>query len=152
MTRTASSLRAVLIAAGCLGGCALEEMRTENERLGGQVRVKEDELQRERQTLAGLRGANRELLDDLQSREMTVAELGRRVQELQRLNAATAAATEAQRRQRAERQRQLAAAADDVRELQDAPRSSAGTPDAKAQQLQAKRRELRRKLELLANM
>jgi hypothetical protein len=152
MATPAIPLCAGLLAACCLGGCAITQMRTENERLGGQLRVKEQQLQREQETQESLQAANRRLLDDLQSRELTVSELGQRLQDLRRLNAATAATTEAQRQLKAERDRHLGQAANEVRSMQQVQQDTTSSQDAKARQLEARRRELRKKLELLSTM
>ena len=147
MVRIASSLP-VLVACGLAGGCAIHEMKVENERLETQVRTKEDELARTQQTQVALQDERTRLMEDLRTRELTIAEMKARLDELQRLNASTTAATAEERQQRAARDRQLEEAASHVRA---AELDTTASQAAKAKRLEDVRRQLRKTLELMAN-
>ena len=140
---------ALLIAAGLLGGCALTEMKAENERIQQQVQAKEQELAREQRRQIELQAERQRLQDDLRTRELTLAEMSRRLDELQRLSAATAASTPEQQRQKAQRDKAIADTNAKVKALERAPRAS---PDASAKRLEDVRKDLRRTLELIAAM
>jgi len=132
---------------GLLGGCTVTQMRADNERQQAQVAAKEQELQRAQQRQGELQAERQRLQDDLSTRELTLAELGRRLEELQRLNAATAADTAAQRLQKSQRERELADTSAQVKTLEQAPNLSAA---AKAKRLEEVRQRLRKTLEVLA--
>lgn len=136
------------LAAACLvAGCTINEMRTDTSRREQDVRTKEAELERAQQAQAQLQAERQRLVDDLRTRELTVGELKMRLQELQRLNVGSRAATQEQQQQRASREKQLSEAANQVKALE---QDSTSTQDAKAKRLDAVRRQLRKTLELLA--
>jgi hypothetical protein len=122
-------------------------MKVDNQRQLQQVEAKELDLQRAQQRQAELQAERQRLLDDLRTRELTLAELRARLQEMQRLNAATAAASDEQRRQKAQREMELANVSAQVKALERAPNLA---PDAKAKRLEDVRKQLRKMLELLA--
>jgi len=123
-------------------------MREDNERRAQRVRTTELQLEQETRTQTQLQAERQRLLDDLQSRELTFNELESRLAELQRLNAASLAATQEQQRQKAARERQLSEASRQVKDL----RPDSTLPQAaKAERLDAARRKLRKTLELLAD-
>lgn len=137
-----------LLATACLlSGCTVTQMRADNERTTQQIGAKEQELRQAQQQQAELETERRRLSDDLRTRDLTLAEMSARLQELERRNAGAVAATEEQRRQKAQRQKALADAKAEVTALERAPGLSA---DAKATRLKQLREELRKTLELLA--
>ena len=94
MTRTrASTFWATLVASCIAASCTIAEIKSDNTRREQNVRVKEQELQQAQQTQAALQDERKRLAEDLRAREMSVTELKSRLQQLQQLNAATAAST-----------------------------------------------------------
>ena len=150
MTMTKPNLVSLkwLLAASCLlAGCTVTQMKADNQRQEQQVQAKEQELQRAQQRQAELQAERQRLLDDLRTRELTLTEMSRRLEEMQRLNAATVAATGEQQRQKVQREKALADASAQVKALERAPELA---PDAKAKRLEDVRKQLRKTLELLA--
>lgn len=138
---------AALLAACCATACTIDKMRAENVQRQQQIDAKEQDLQREEQARSALQAERLRLMDDLQSRELSISEMTQRLQQIRRLNAATAAATQAQREQKALREKQLNEAAGNVRALE---QETSPNTEAKARRLEAVRRQLRKTLELLA--
>lgn len=139
--------RGLLAAACLLAGCTITQMKADNVGKERQIQTKERELELAQQRQAELQAERQRLQDDLRTRELTLAEMGRRLEEMQRLNAATAAATAEQQRQKAQRDKALADTSAKVKALERAPEMA---PDAKAKRLEDVRKELRRTLELIA--
>jgi TolA-binding protein len=138
---------ATLLASCIAAGCTIAEIKSDNARREQQVRVKEQELQQAQQTQSDLQAEKQRLLDDLRTRELSIGELKGRLDQLQRLNAASAASTQQQLQQKNARQKQLSDAASQVKA---AEQDTTSTPDAKAKRLNAVRQQLRQTLELLS--
>lgn len=147
MKRTFAGPAGLLVTAALLGGCTVTQMRADNERTTQQIGAKEQELRQAQQQQAELEAERRRLSDDLRTRDLTLAEMSARLQELERRNAGASAVTDEQRRQKAQRQKVLADAKAEVNALERTPGLS---PDAKAKRLKELREELRKTLELLA--
>lgn len=147
-TRRRTSIPGLLLLAACmLGGCTISKIKADNEAIEQSIGTKERELQRAQQQQAEIDAEQQRLLNDLRTRELTLAEMSARLQELERRNAAAPAVTEEQRRVKAQREKALDDARNKVREVERAPDQSA---QAKARRLKEVREELRKTLELLA--
>ena len=141
----ASILAGIGLAAG-LQGCAIEQMKRDNQATEARIAAKEAELEEQKRRNAALDVERRNLLVDLRNREMTVAELKARVEKLRALNAATASATAEEKKRRDERARQLADTANQAQVLEQDPTLS----DAeKKKRLEALREKTRRMLDVL---
>jgi septal ring factor EnvC (AmiA/AmiB activator) len=137
----------LLIGTVCLlAGCTVTKLKSDNERAVQQIDVKQQELIQARQQQAELEAERQRLVNDLRTRELTLAEIDTRLQELERRNNAAAATTEEQRRQKAQRQKVLVDAKAQIKSLERAPDLSA---EAKARRLKEVREELRKTLELM---
>jgi septal ring factor EnvC (AmiA/AmiB activator) len=136
-----------LASLAALGGCTVAEIRKDNERIARNVGVKELELEQAQKQQAEIEQERQRLLNDLRMRDLTLAEMAARLQQLEQRNAAALAATEEQRREQARRQQALAEARAKVNALERAPALPA---DDKARRLEEVRRDLRKTLELLS--
>ena len=140
-------LQCLLAAACLLSGCTVMEMKSNNERTTQQIGAKETELRQAQKQQAELEAERQRLSNDLRTRDLTLAEMSARLQELERRNADALATSEEQRRQKAQRQKALSEAKAEVAAVERAPGLSS---DAKAKRLKELRDELRKTLELLA--
>jgi hypothetical protein len=138
----------LLALAVAVGGCALQQMKAENERREGDVRAKKTELSRLEDANRAVQAERTRLMDDLRTRQLTASEMEQRLQALKRLNADSRADTPEQQRQQATRERQIDEAVNQVRSTREDP---AASQEAKARRLEEVRRQLRKTLELMAS-
>ncbi len=135
-----------LAAAVGLGGCAIAELRSDVAAGQSRVDAKADTLARERQVQAGLAAQRDQLLADLGRRELTLAQLGDRLERMRRLNDTAAVATPVERERRDERARRL----DDMSRRTRALEADAALPaPEKARRAEALKEQTRKALEVL---
>ncbi len=105
-------------ASALVAGCAIADLQNENRRTEARIATLQDDLAREEQVQASLAAQRDGLLNDLKTRELTVADLRQRLESIRKINQSASVATPEQRRVRDERERQLTDAANKAQVLE----------------------------------
>jgi hypothetical protein len=127
-------------------GCAIQQQAQVNKTHEANITAKEAELQEAQSRRQTLEAERRRLQDDLKARELTAAEFHTRLDRLKELNERTAAASEEERRKKAERARQIEQSSNEAKAIE----SDRSLPDAeKRRRLEALREKTRKLLEFL---
>jgi hypothetical protein len=116
-TRTAA-VAVAAAASALIAGCAIVDLQNENRRTEGRIVTLQEDLAREEQVQASLAAQRDALLNDLKTRELTVADMRQRLEAIRKINQSASVATPQQRRVRDERERQLTDAANKAQVLE----------------------------------
>jgi hypothetical protein len=138
---------AVIAAASALiTGCAIVDLQNENRRTEGRIVTLQEDLAREEQVQASLAAQRDALLNDLKTRELTVADMRQRLESIRKINQSASVATPEQRRVRDERERQLTDAANKAQVLE---RDTSLSQQEKAKRLAELKAQTQRMLQVL---
>jgi hypothetical protein len=108
----------IAAASALLSGCAIVDLQNENRRTEARIGTLQEDLAREEQVQASLAAQRDALLNDLKTRELTVADLRQRLESIRKINQSAAVATPEQRRVRDQRERELADATNKAQVLE----------------------------------
>lgn len=145
-------LRCVIggVVASCLLACAIRQQQDDISATQRRIDDKQAQLDADKQRQAALEVQRRQLLAELDRRELTAAQLSARLERMIKLNEASAAAVASAdaeaRRRRDERARQLSEAASQARVIEQDP---VAPPAEKVRKLEALKERTRKMLELL---
>jgi hypothetical protein len=108
----------IAAASALLSGCAIVDLQNENRRTEARIGTLQEDLAREEQVQASLAAQRDALLNDLKTRELTVADLRQRLESIRKINQSASVATPEQRRVRDQRERELADATNKAQVLE----------------------------------
>jgi hypothetical protein len=108
----------IAAASALFSGCAIVDLQNENRRTEARIGTLQEDIAREEQVQASLAAQRDALLNDLKTRELTVADLRQRLESIRKINQSAAVATPEQRRVRDQRERELADAANKAQVLE----------------------------------
>jgi hypothetical protein len=138
------------VVATSLVACAIRQQQDDISAAQRRIDDKQVQLDTEKQRQAGLELQRRQLLAELDRRELTAAQLSGRLERMIKLNEASAAAAASAdaeaRKRRDERARQLGEAASQARMIEQDP---VAPPAEKVRKLEALKERTRKMLELL---
>jgi hypothetical protein len=138
---------AVIAAASALiTGCAIVDLQNENRRTEGRIVTLQEDLAREEQVQASLAAQRDALLNDLKTRELTVADMRQRLESIRKINQSASVATPEQRRVRDQRERELADATNKAQVLE---RDTSLSQQEKARRLAELKAQTQRMLQVL---
>jgi hypothetical protein len=108
----------IAAASALFSGCAIVDLQNENRRTEARIGTLQEDLAREEQVQASLAAQRDALLNDLKTRELTVADLRQRLESIRKINQSASVATPEQRRVRDQRERELADATNKAQVLE----------------------------------
>ncbi len=146
MTRAIWTVASTAAMLACLGGCAIADIRADNDAARGRIAVKTTTLASEEQAQAQLTTQRDQLMADLDGRRLTLTQLSARLDALGKANDAAPVATAADRQRKQDRAKKLTEMKKQTQTLDQAPGLS---QDEKARRADALKEQTRKALELL---